>query len=116
MRSRVVVQEVDSVLLALEFLSDAVQLLTVEVSGDRAAIRHQLSMDNSSHAPPDAQHHLLRMNVRSGRCHSGFATAEPLSTTGIVDVQDPLLIPSNEVAQLLAVAMGGDQIHARVYP
>ena len=116
MGSRVVVRKVDSILLALEFSCDAVQLLAVELSGDRGTVGYQLPVDDSTHASPDAHHHLLRVSVGFGCCHSGFAGAEPLSMTGMVNVEDPLLIPSNEVAQLLAVAMRGNQIHARVHP
>ena len=116
MGPRVVVQKVDSILLALEFSCDAVQLLAVEVSSDRVTVGYQLPVDDSTHAPPDAHRRLLRVSVGFGCCHSGFAGAEPLSMTEMASVEDPLLIPSNEVAQPLAVAIRGNLIHARVHP
>ena len=109
-------EEVDSVLVSFEFASDAIELLTVEVSGDRATSREQLPVDNATYGPPHAQHNLSSVGVRSGRRHPRFTAAEPLPPARMVNVEYPLLVSSNEIAQPLIVPMGSDQVHACVCP
>ena len=99
MWSRVVVKEVDFVLLSTMFFSDALQLLTVVLCGDRATHQKQFPMHNAGHVPTHAQHDLLGVQVVHRRWNASFATLKPWSLPRMTDVDYPLLIPSDDVLQ-----------------
>jgi hypothetical protein len=99
-------QEVNSILLSLEFFCKSIQLLTVEISSDGAAIWKKFPMNNPFDSSPYAQHHLLRMWISLRRCCTCLTSAQPLASVRAVNVQHPLLIASNEIAEPLVVAMG----------
>ena len=99
-------QEVISILLSLEFFCQSIQLLTVEISSDSAAIWKKFRMDNPIDSSLYAQYHLLRMWISLRRCCTCLTSAQPLASVRVVNVQHPLFIASNKIVEPLLVALG----------
>jgi hypothetical protein len=78
--SGVVMQKVGSILLSFQFLCNSVQLLTVTISSDGTTIRKKFPMNNTFDSPPNAQHDLLRMEVRLWYCCAYLTNTESLAT------------------------------------
>ena len=99
-------QKVNSILFSLEFFCQSIQLLTVEISSDGAAIWKKFPMDNPIDSSPYAQYHLLRMWISLRRWCTRLTSAQPLASVPAVNVQHPLFISSNKIGEPLLVALG----------
>ncbi len=86
MGSGIVMQIVNSILLSLEFFGDPVQLLTVEIRSDGATIWKNFLVNNPIDAPPNAQHHLLGMQIRLRCCYACLISAKPLASVRVVNL------------------------------
>ena len=68
----------------------------VEISSDGTTISNNLPMNNSS----DAQHHLVGLKIRLRRYYTCLTMANPLTMGPIVNIQQALLITSNNIVEL----------------
>ncbi len=90
MRSGVVMQKLNSILLLLDFCCNLVQLLTIEVSNDDAASWKKFPMNDPPYSPPKFQHDLLWMKVIFGLWYTCLPSSHPLSLSRIASIQHPL--------------------------
>ena len=103
MGSCVIMQIVNSILLSLEFFGNPIQLLRVEISSNDATIWKNFPVNNPIDSPLNAQHHLLGMRISLRHCYACLTSAQPLASVRVVNVQHPLLIASDKVAEPLVV-------------
>lgn len=99
MWTSVVVEEEDSVHFSGKFCSYGVQLPAVEIGSDCRVGWQQLPVNNARCAPPDAQKDLVRVQIAFRRRISRIARFQPLPTMVVVDVESPLLVASDQVAE-----------------
>jgi hypothetical protein len=90
--------------------------LTVEISSDGATIWKNFRMNNSIDTPPNAQHQLLGVWINFRCCYACLTSAESLTPVRVVNVQHPLLIASDKIAEPLVVAMRCHSIHTSINP
>ncbi|CAD6189788.1 unnamed protein product [Caenorhabditis auriculariae] len=65
--------------------------------GDRPALREQLEVQNALGVSPAAEHDLQREQVGFRRCRRLFSARDPDGTAGVVVVEDPAFIPSDQI-------------------
>lgn len=98
-------QKIKFMLLPLEYCCNSVQLLTIEISSDGAAIWKNFPINNPFDSSPNAQYYLLRMRISLRGCHTRLTSAQPLVTARVVNLQHPFLIASNKIVEPLVVAV-----------
>ncbi|KAK6760418.1 hypothetical protein RB195_021764 [Necator americanus] len=116
-KARVIVQQgnvVELWVLLADLLGQSLQLSAVDLGSNCRVVRQRLEMVDSMNSSPDAQHDLLLMNFTfHERTRHSIASA-PCTFVGVVDVEDPFFISSDNGVQSVESAASGEQLSADV--
>ena len=114
MGARTVVEKVKSILFSFELLCNTIQLLIANSGNDFTHNRKRILINY-----PSDPHRTLNINVLDwesalgvASCNSRLTAAQALTSTIMINREDPLLISSKEIAQPLIVTVGRNEIHA----
>ncbi|KAK6755603.1 hypothetical protein RB195_014150 [Necator americanus] len=103
------------VLLA-NLVGQSLQFSTVDLGSNCRVVRQQFEAVYSIKSPPSAQHDLLFMDFTFHERTRHFIASVPRTFVGVVDVEDPFFISSDNGVQPVESAASGEQLSADVQP
>ncbi|KAK6735348.1 hypothetical protein RB195_018511 [Necator americanus] len=101
------------VLLA-DLVGQSLQLSAIDLGSNCRVVRQQFETVDFMNSPPDAQHDLLLMDFTFHERIWHFITSAPRTFVGVVDVEDPFFISSDNDDQPVESAASVEQLSADV--
>ncbi|KAK6736506.1 hypothetical protein RB195_019285 [Necator americanus] len=113
----VIVQQANVVelrVLLADLVGQSLQLSAVEIGSNCRVVRQQFETIDSMNSPSDAQHDLLLMDFTFHERIRHFIASAPRTFVGVVDVEDPFFISSDNGVQPVESAASGEQLNTHV--